>query len=417
MTFYVGKSLANGPIRFGVSPRSEIDAIDDDPSLSTGAGGEFLKKRTTGFYYGDAPQLGEPTLPPAPSISATPFWASLKPDGTPRGYAFLGMMGFGTFLVLWGLLVVGRLGPQGWVVVALGLGLIITPIFLTAHRRQQMREQEERERAAREEKLKRERQMLLSYIGSLEKLRHDPSEQRMEDVAFERRGIELPYEGWAPHGRHTVLRIGFNELAKVGPRRAAEVNQLMTRVSQAVGLTAEDEFKVKLDLYRVLVWHLLADDRLGEAQAAELLAFRKGFDIWDRDVPVEAKSADEFKRLRGITPTNLPRRGCPRKLNFHEYCAFSGRGSAMVQKKGKWVARETGALYVTNKRVIFDGRRTIEIPLPKIDDVEVDIDANVLTIKTGGGVKPLTVQVEEPIYAAALIDMASNLNERPKGFA
>ena len=44
MTFFVEKTLALGPIRFGVSPRQAADKIDQDDSLSTGASGEFVRQ-------------------------------------------------------------------------------------------------------------------------------------------------------------------------------------------------------------------------------------------------------------------------------------------------------------------------------------------------------------------------------------
>jgi hypothetical protein len=422
VTFYVGKQLAHGPIRFGVSPRSTVESIDDDAGLSTGPAGEFLKKRTTGFYFGDTRKFLDPVFPSMRSITGTSFLDSLKPDGTTRGYAFLGMMALGLLLILWGFLVIRNLGPQGWLLVSIGLGLIIAPLFMTAQKRAQLKAQEEREKAEREERQKKERQMLAAYIDALERVRRSPNEKTLDRVAFERQGVDLPYEIWAPYAKHTVLMIGFAALGEKGPRGSKEVHDLMTRAATAVGLTAADDVAVKLDLYRVLVWHLLADDRLGETQSEELLAFRKGFGIWDRDVPVESKAAEEFKKLRGITTTNLPRKGCPRKLTFHEYCVLATRGSLMQlvkEKRGeKWAPKGARSVYVTNKRVIVDaGRKMSEIPLPKIDDVEVDMDQNILTIRTGGGLKPVTLQVEDPIYTAALIDIATNIDERPKGFA
>ncbi len=48
MTFFVRKRLALGPIRFGVTPRVTADEIDDGPSFSTGANGEFVRRRGKG---------------------------------------------------------------------------------------------------------------------------------------------------------------------------------------------------------------------------------------------------------------------------------------------------------------------------------------------------------------------------------
>lgn len=139
MTFFVEKTLALGPIRFGVSPRQATDKIDQDDSLSTGASGEFVRHGSQGFFFEDRVSIDQPTLPTTRSITSMPFWTSLKPDGTPRSYGFLALLGFGALLFLLGLGVVGRKGPQGWVEVILGLVMIAVPITLTAQQRKQIR--------------------------------------------------------------------------------------------------------------------------------------------------------------------------------------------------------------------------------------------------------------------------------------
>src|ERR1051326_4279939 len=169
MTFFVRKRLALGPIRFGVSPRQRIDAIDDDPALSTGPGGEFVRRGAKkGFFFGDTTRFAEPSLPVAKSISSTPFWSSLKPH-----LGFLALMAAGVVFVLLGLAVVARKGPQGWVEIILGIAMIATPIVLTARERQAIREKEERERAEREAVEKRNRELLAAYTAALDRVRRE----------------------------------------------------------------------------------------------------------------------------------------------------------------------------------------------------------------------------------------------------
>src|SRR5205823_13677232 len=122
MTFFVRKRLALGPIRFGVLPRQRVEAVDDGPALSTGAGGEFGRRGGRhGFFFGDTTRFDAPSLPVAKSISSMPFWLSLKPDGTPRRWGFLGLMAFGAVLVLLGLPLVARTCRAGWSVIVLDL--------------------------------------------------------------------------------------------------------------------------------------------------------------------------------------------------------------------------------------------------------------------------------------------------------
>ncbi|HEX9985552.1 MAG TPA: hypothetical protein VGF69_20005 [Thermoanaerobaculia bacterium] len=414
MTFYVNKSLAHGPIRFGVTPRQTLEAIDDDPSLSTGAAGEFLRRRTTGFYFADTKAINAPVLPTAKSIRSMPFWKSLL-DGTPRGWGFIALMVLGVLLILLGFsVIITRAEWQGWFEVILGIAMIVTPIVLTAQRRRKIREQEEKERAEREERERRHREMLAAYVSALEQLRRDPSDAALATATRERQALELPYEIWSPLAKRTVLYIGFEALSNYGVARSREVANLIDRASRAVGLTPEDETGVRLDLYRAIVWHLLADDRDGDAQMESLKTFRKGFDIWDKEVPVEAKAAEEFRRLRGINKENLPRQTSALQLGFHEYCILSARAQILRKKR-----RDAGSLYLTNRRLVLEpkGSKQEELLLPKIDDVEVDMDANILTIRTARGLNDIRLEVDDPIYTAALIDLATNLDERPRGFS
>ena len=50
MTFYVEKKLALGSISFGVTPGES--EIDNDPELSTGATGEFVRRGSERFFFG-----------------------------------------------------------------------------------------------------------------------------------------------------------------------------------------------------------------------------------------------------------------------------------------------------------------------------------------------------------------------------
>jgi hypothetical protein len=424
VAFYVQKSLAHGPIRFGVSPRRELDQIDSDAALSTGPEGEFVRKSAEVFFFAGSPTtIGSPQIPTETIISATPFWSSLRPDGTPRRWGFLALIVFGILFVLLGLSVVAKKGPQGWIEVILGAAMVATPIVLTAQERKTIREREESERAEREERERRHREMLASYTSALEKLRAQVTDETLRNAKRERDALDLPYEIWAPVARQTVLAIGFDALARMSPGRAKEVGDLMRRVAQAAGLTPEDEAAPRQELYRAVLWHFLADDRVGNAQRRQIEQLRNGLALNAEDVASEESAAGQFDRLRGITRTNLPRPQCPIPLGFREHCAFVASGQTLTVKRDKKKRTETLApahpctVIVTSKRLIVDAKKRTEVPLTKIDDVEVDADANLLMIRTADVKHPIRVRVPEPFYAAALIDIASTIDERPREYA
>lgn len=402
MTYYVEKQLAAGAIRFGVSTRRTLDAIGDDPSLSSGPNGEFVRRREDGFFFGDTERVVGPSLPVARSVSQTPFWSSLKPDGTPRGYGFAALMGFGVLLILLGLSVLIRKGPQGWVEVILGLICIAIPIFMTAQKRRQIRAAEERERAEREAAETRNRQLLSWYTKALEHLLIDRGEAGLIALRGERKSLDLAYDIWAPTARRILLQIAFEELARRGVTESAAISKLLSDAGDAAGLSPEDILVVKHNLYATIVWHLLSDDRLGTVQEAEVLTLREGLGLGEDDVPAETNAIEQFRSLRAVSG-GMPHAECSIPLAFQEYCIHQA-------------PLDTGMLIITNRRLVAEEHKRTEVALPKVFEVVVDADANSIAIKSDQK-KPLVLRTSNPIFTSGLIDMAAALDERPKGFA
>lgn len=430
MAFYVRKSLAHGRIRFGVAPRKRLEEIDTDPSLSTGASGEFIRRKTSGFYFAENRlQSGGPQFPSGDQRAPSPPLLQSVYDGTGRGYAFLAMTIVGALLALLGLVnIVGSGGNKGagWTFMILGLILIAVPFIMTIQVRRKIREEEERDRAARAAEEERNRAVLAAYIDALENLRKDPNDDTLDGVAAERQQLDVPYEIWSGYARTTVLHLGFELLHRLGPARAGEMNDLVSRAARAAGLKPAHELAIKLDIYRTCVWHLLADDRLGEVQAEELKHIRKGLDIWDKDVPEELHAMNEFDRLRGVARTNLPRTECPQlPLNVHEYCIHATKGSVVKTIKqridGKRVdsrvPSDAADIFITNRRVIVQGKKTKDVPLPKIDDIELDMDEYVMTIKAARDIGQADLQMQDAIFTSVVLEMATTLDDRPRAFA
>ncbi len=413
MTFYVEKSLAHGRVRFGVSPRLALDEIDPDLELSTGKTGEFLRRRTRGYFFADNREIGAPTIHPPSALTRTSFWESLSGEGT-RSIVYYAMMAVGALLILLGLANVAKHHPQGWIPLILGLALIGVPIVLTANRRRAIRVEEERVRAEREERERRERERLDAYASALQKVRENPTDENLTAALRERQSLEVPYKIWLPLAKRTVLWIGFDALARLGPQQSAEIARIIAHAGDKIGLERADVADVKLDLYRILIWHLLADDRLGQKQASQLATLRQGFGVAENDATEEVQAVDQFDRLRGIDRSSLPKQQCEMKLDFHEYCIHTTKAKVFGER-GQLLGE--GPLFLTNKRVYVAARKSVEIPLSQIDDVEVDVDQNRLTIEIARPAKPVVMEVGQPIYTAALIDIATTLNEKPRGFA
>ena len=407
MSFTVQKSLGNSLFRFAVGRRREFRSIDHDPELSTGPGGEFVRHRPEIFYSADLRSIRSPEMPKPRNVSSTSFWASVH-DGTSRGWINLGIMAFGALIFLLGFANVLNHNRAGWALVILGVIIAAVPIAITGTKRRAIRVHEERQRREREERDTRNAELLANYSKTLEQLREDPSDATLAYVQSENEKLDLPYAIWADTAIGSVLHVGFSTLAKVGPQRAAEVAQLMDRASDAAGLIEEDARAVKHALYSTVLWHFLADDRLGEEQLKIVRSVQQGFGIQNDEVPVDTSSEAQFERLRGVDHRNAPRCTTSMPLNLNEYCMYS---AGIRQSTGDNNA------FITNKRLVVDGAKKIEIRVPKIDDIFVDTDRSMVTLRAPEFKRPIEFTTADPIYFAAMLDLATRLDDRPKSFA
>jgi len=408
VSFIIQKSLGNNFFRFAVSRRRELRSIDDNRELSTGPNGEFVRHRPEIFYAADVRTIRSPEVPAPRSMASQPFWSSIF-EG-PRGKMALGMFAGGALLVLLGLAVLTSKGAAGWVWIILGLILLAVPVFIAAQKRRVLRQHDDRIRKEREERDARNRELLAAYTTALEKLRDDPNDESLQHVLRENEKLDLPYAIWADTAIGTVLHVGFSTLARVGADGAAEIATLMDRASDAAGLIAEDALAVKQAVYSTILWHFTADDRLGDTQLAVVRAIQEGFKIKPEDVPIDTSSEAQFIRLRGIDHRNAPRCETTMQLGLHEYCMYT----AEIRPMG---SQATTTIYITNKRVIVEGPKRIEVKVPTIDDIYVDADANRVTIRASTIKAPIDFTAGEPIYLGAMADLATRLDDRPKGFA
>lgn len=401
--FYVSKLLATGQFRFAARRRRELSSIDDSPELSTGPSGEFIRHRDEVFYAADHRPIRQPELPKPRSISTTPFWTSLV-DGTPRGWGFVGAMAFGALLILAGFSIIVQGRGAGWVEVILGLILVAAPLLMTAQKRRTIHEQEERRRKERSERDERDRQLLAAYAAALDRLRDNPDDEALTQVRREREKLDSPYAIWGDAARSTVLQVGFNSLAKRGPEASADIAALMDRASAAAGLIAEDATGVKQILYSTVLWHLLADDRFGNAQREIVRTIQRGFAIEPEHVPVDTTSEEQFERLRGIDHRNVPKCESQLPLRPREFCIYPTTDTAKRR------------IIISNQRLVIGDAKPEELMIADIDEIEVDTDAATVTIRTSGKKRPLAISLAEPVYFASLLSLATTLDERPKSF-
>lgn len=407
MSFTVQKNLGNSVFRFAVGRRREFRSLDHNTELSTGPTGEFVRHRPEIFYSADLRQIHKAEMPKPRSVVSTSFWSTLS-EGGKSNFVLLGV---GALFVLLGLSAALSDKPAGAVMLWLVLGIvaIAVPLVRTLQKRRSIRLAEERKTRERVEREQRNAEMLAAYTDALEQLRENPNDASLARVMAENEKLDLPYAVWADTAIGTVLHVGFSTLAKVGPERAAEVAQLMDRASDAAGLIAEDAKAVKQALYSTILWHFMADDRLGEEQLKIVRFIQQGFGLTPEELPVDTSSESQFERLRGVDHRNAPRCNAQVPLNLNEYCMYTA-----PIRMGESAERNA---IVTNKRFIIDGDKPIEVPVPKVDDIYVDADQHLVSMRAPDLKRPLEFRAAEPIYLAAMLDLATRLDDRPKSFA
>lgn len=424
MSFYIRTSFANGGIRFGVTPRAAAghpadQSTDQGSPFSTGPEGEYRRQGSSGLFFADEKSAGAGgNRGPASGFRGKFQLALTRPQYV--------MLGFGAFLLLLGVVVLlrGKTVP-GAVEMLLGTGLIATPFILSAKRRRELKAQEERERAEREAEEARNREMVQAFASRLQTLRERNDASALDAIKRERIDRNIPYELVAVMARNAVASLAFRILThfeSLGPEGLA---RQIDATIDAVGLSEADSRNVKLDFYRHLVWHLLADDRLTDARERTLVAIKNALGLTDADASKELAAIADFRRLRGISRFSLPQRECSIALKFQEACYHQTAAKAVKQKMEKtreaggsirrtlrWIEKEPLDLFITSKRLVLAGKRSKEIPQSKIYDLELDADNDILTIGTDERKHPIQVRVADPIYTAALLDMMSSMGRK-----
>jgi hypothetical protein len=402
-------------IRFKVSPRQFAPGESDERLFSTGPAGEFLGTSAGGFFYSEPEKTGVAAYTLPTGAAAGTF----KIPTTPREWGNVVMMIFGALLVLGGILVL-RKSPAGWVEIILGLALFATPIAINMKKARDRRLQLEREQAQRDSAAAKEREMIASFLQSLERLKEKHGPDELRQIGVERDELDVPYVVISPHARATVLRLGFDAVHRNSELGSEGIAREIDAAADAVRLSDDDRRQVKAQLYATLVWHLLAEDRLGDFQRKELDHLRALLKIEPELVVQEDSAMKQFAALRGLTRMTLPEQGTDFKLRYQETAHHRTKGTQLKLKGERDVVEEnvrrtepiwsqirSSDLYVTSKRFLLGEKKGLEIMLSKIYGLEVDADRNILSIREADRKQPYYVELEDPIYTAALLNLAA----------
>lgn len=406
MNFNVVRTIGATRFRFGVA-MDRNGHSDTTNEWSTGPSGEYHRRTEKGLFYTE---------------DGTDATASLQETGAARRWGglrlsplIIGALAAGSIFVLFGLLNIARKNTGGGILLLiLGLIAIVAPWVATQKQRREARLERERlqqERASEEERM---RQAVGELSRDIEAIGPDSTDDQIDRLRRARAARNIPYEAIAPFGIAAVLRTGFGMIAE--GRTLEETANRMRLIGDAVALTVDDQRDALTQLYQIVVWHLLADDRMNAAQEAQLDKIRIAFDLDDDAIAIETSSMRQFEALESVRPKEVPVAKCELELKFQEACHHATRASSVQVRGGREERSTEGELFITSRRVFLGGEKDVEIPLGRIYELNVDADHGRLTILEGGKKsRPWHFILADPIYTAGVIRAAAATPRKPAG--
>lgn len=406
MNFNVLRTIGATRFRFGVA-MDRNGHSDTTTEWSTGPSGEYHRRTEKGLFYTE---------------DGTDAQASLQETGVARKWGgltlsplIIGALVVGAIFALFGLLNIANKNIGGGIfLLILGLIAIVAPWIATSKHRREARLERERtqqERAAEEERL---RQAVGELSRDIEAIGPESGDEQIEQLRRARASRSIPYEAIAPFGMAAALRTGFGMIAE--GRTLEETANRMRLIGDAVALTVDDQRDVLTQLYQIVVWHLLADDRMNAAQEEQLEKIRNAFDLDDDAIALETSSMKQFEALESVRPKEVPVVTCELELKFQETCHHATRASSLQVRGGREERGTEGDLFITSRRVFLGGDKDVEIPLGKIYELNVNADTGRLTILEGGKKsRPWHFILADPIYTAGVIRAAAATPRKPAG--
>jgi hypothetical protein len=415
VALYVSKSLALGAIRFSVEPTIGEPPPDGGRIFNTDAAGHFIRTRSAGHFYQDTTTAGT-------ARGRRPTFRTTGRARKPLSW-YLPIIStvFGLLLIFLGIAVfVVAPNPSGYIYIALGIVFAGGPWYVTARKRRELKERLERERLEQEEAERQRRELIGEYLDRVDALPQQHDRESIEALRQLRMTREIPFEEVTPRIQQAIIRLAFIELDRVDQVGVPAVATTIDDASEAAGLADEKRHEVKYAVFESVAWHLIADGRVGEHRQRALDQLRQEFGLSAEEVRREMAAMEEYRRVREIRVETLPRVPAPgAPLKFGEICHLMAKAREMkLPSRSMFRRQPAGAddsiwresgdrdVVVSSRRVLLLPGRKREIPYERIDQLELDADHGVLTVAADDSSKSVHLQMEEPLVAGVLIDLA-----------
>lgn len=398
MGFFIRKAFRAGPIRFNLS-KSGLGVSVGVKGLRVGAGprGPYLAAGRHGVYLRQSLSL------PRTSTSSAPRHEFDDSDGQqPTAQQRAGLDWPFRYLVIpgaVGLIITLLVGSVG--------GALLTGAVVVAGCFAAAISHNKRTKLAR-------------YHALLDRLAEgDDRDALREAVDLRKTLAPLPPELEA---RHDGVYVSAVLRAIAEREQTGQPSAWPGRVADAFGLAPDRQRATELDLFKRLVWTVVADQIVTPEEQQALEQVRTWLAIDSAAIEDESLAMNEHLRAQALERDLLPTVDSSAKLQKGEVCHHHTSGALLDRKivrssvvagrrhkeEALVVARE-GDVYVTSKRLLVVGDGTSTIPHTAVLDVEIDYDERLITITKDGRQKPLYLRVPDPLYTGKLIEVLSRV--------
>jgi hypothetical protein len=193
-------------------------------------------------------------------------------------------------------------------------------------------------------------------------------------------------------------------------------------LERALQLNGNFVHEARQYVFREIYLETIADHDLTEDEEETLAHVRTRLAIPEATVSDELDILNDLRDMRTIRSGALPEVEANVKLQRGEVCHYAGEGrilrskvlSRFQQEGQKYAVRgmevdKEGDVYITSKRLLLVHSGKTSIKLDKLLDVEVDTDANLITLTKDGVQRPTYLTTPDAPRAAAILATAAGL--------
>ena len=196
--------------------------------------------------------------------------------------------------------------------------------------------------------------------------------------------------------------------------------QVIAQATGLLGLPPQDLQSAKLEAFQRHYLTAISDHELTAEEDARLQGFQAALEIPPAAIQEELAMIADLREARQIRDGELHQIPVDIALQDKEICYHRTTAQLLEkrvlrsytvnrvrQKEEGLVATKAGALYVTSKRLLLLADGVTSYPLRKVLDVDMDPEANQITITQDGRQRPIYLVVPDPIVTGAMIERAA----------